>query len=852
VDIHRQLENVASAHLRGGHSRQRVHLVGIGGIGLSAIARILHEQGYRVSGSDAQRTALSEGLAEQGIVVHYGHRAQNVAGADLVVVSSAVPHDNPEWVAASQAGIPVVKRAQILGEMMAGRFGIAVAGTHGKTTTSAWIAFVLAEMGLDPTFIVGGILQNLGTNARSGAGPHFVVEADEYDHTFLGLRPSLAVITVIEMDHPDCFRDLEEMTEAFQRFVRLLPEGGVAIGCADQSRVLQVLESVRREKALEVITYSLGHAEADWQAQQIRANEVGGSDFQVVHQGQVVGECRLLLPGPHNVSNALAVLAVCQRLRLDLPRVLTLCSCFLGVRRRFEVKGQAGGVVVIDDYAHHPTEIKATLKAARQRYGDRAIWVFFQPHTYSRTKALLGEFAAAFEDADHVLLGEIYASREKDSLGISSQHLLSRMVHPDVRYVATLQEASRVLQNALCPGDVLLTLGAGDGYLVGEAVLRGLVARGGVAGTVAGTATGATRADLRPGRNCAAQGSMEAGSASGMDLDGLRSALGERVKVNEPMSQHTTFGIGGPADLFVVARTRAELVACLQLTWQYQVPYLVLGKGANLLVSDRGIRGLVICNECKGVDFRPREDGDWLVECESGAEIKAVAREAVTRGLAGLEWAVDIPGTVGGAVVGNAGAFGGYVSDNLHGVWMFIPGVAGTATREGERWWPSAALQLGYRTSIIKAGGIRCPGQPPDTLSNSVKRAGFGPVILTATFALRTGDANQLAQTAAGYSATRRERQPQGRSAGSVFKRTAQYPAGFLIENAGLKGLRVGGAVVSSLHANFIINEGSATANDVRSLIEIIRETVRDKFKTALELEIELVGDWEPGWKGRG
>ncbi|MBM4429531.1 MAG: hypothetical protein FJ026_04175 [Chloroflexi bacterium] len=192
------------------------------------------------------------------------------------------------------------------------------------------------------------------------------------------------------------------------------------------------------------------------------------------------------------------------------------------------------------------------------------------------------------------------------------------------------------------------------------------------------------------------------------------------------------------------------------------------------------------------------------------------------------------------------------MSDNLHGVWMFIPGVAGTATREGERWWPSAALQLGYRTSIIKAGGIRCPGQPPDTLSNSVKRAGFGPVILTATFALRTGDANQLAQTAAGYSATRRERQPQGRSAGSVFKRTAQYPAGFLIENAGLKGLRVGGAVVSSLHANFIINEGSATANDVRSLIEIIRETVRDKFKTALELEIELVGDWEPGWKGRG
>lgn len=448
-----------------------MHLIGIGGIGLSAIARVLLADGYQVSGSDAQPSALTAELQVLGMQVFAGHRAENVAGADLVIVSSAVPDDNPELLAARQAGIPVVKRAELLGDMMVDRWGIAVAGTHGKTTTSALISFVLSELGLDPTFIVGGILQDLGTNARLGHGPHFVVEADEYDHTFLGLRPRMAVVTVVEMDHPDCFADLEAVSADFLRFLRLVPEGGTLVGCADQPRVVDLLRQAAQHRAVAAVTYGL-RAEGDWQARDVCVNEWGGSDFAVWHAGQVVGQARLRLVGLHNVSNALAVLAVVDRLGLDLARVLEILPRFHGVRRRFEIKGEAQGVTVIDDYAHHPTEIQATLAAARRRFGQRPLWVFFQPHTYSRTRALLDEFAVSFGDADHVLISEIYAAREKDDLGIHARDLVQRVRHPDVRYVATLPEASALLQAELRPGDVLLTLGAGNGDRVGESVLQ--------------------------------------------------------------------------------------------------------------------------------------------------------------------------------------------------------------------------------------------------------------------------------------------------------------------------------------------------------------------------------------------
>ncbi len=470
-----------------------VHLIGIGGIGLSAIARVLLEEGRRVSGSDLKLSPITAALADLGAAIYQGHRAENVGDADLVVVSSAIPADNPEAAAARARGIPVVKRDWMLGRMMESRFGIAVAGSHGKTTITAMIALVLTEAGLDPTFIVGGILENLGTNARAGRGEHFVIEADEYDRTFLGLKPSIAVVTNIEMDHPDCYPRLDDLVEVFREFLDLVPADGCIIGCGDEERTRGILRELRGTLKLkaqssklkaqkgsrgaeglgaDVVTYGLGEG-VDWRAVDIRPNEGGGSSFVALREGQPVGEFALCIPGLHNVQNSLAVLAVAHRLGLHLAGVGETLRSFRGVQRRFEVKGEVNGIVVVDDYAHHPTQIRTTLRAARERYPERTIWAVFQPHTYSRTRALLGEFAASFADADHVVVTDIYAAREFDDLGVSAADIVARMKHPDARYIPGLDEAAGHLLDHLKPGDVLLTLGAGDGYKVGEDVLAG-------------------------------------------------------------------------------------------------------------------------------------------------------------------------------------------------------------------------------------------------------------------------------------------------------------------------------------------------------------------------------------------
>jgi UDP-N-acetylmuramate--alanine ligase len=477
----------------------RVHLIGIGGIGLSAIAKVLLEEGYRVSGSDLKLSPITDGLVGLGAKVYKGHRAENVGEADLVVVSSAVPADNPEVIAAREKGIPVVKRDRMLGRMMKGRFGIAVAGSHGKTTITAMIALVLTEAGLDPSFIVGGILDNLSTNAKAGRGEHFVIEADEYDRTFLGLRPRIAVVTNIEMDHPDCYPELDDLVEAFRNFLHLVPANGCIIGCGDEERVRGILGAREQgsrgargqgskgagkqgsrgagEQGPSVVTYGLGEG-VDWRAVDIRSSEGGGSDFVALHGGQSVGEFALRIPGLHNVQNALAALAVSDYLGLDLTDVRETLQRFQGVRRRFEVKGEVNGIVVIDDYAHHPTQIRTTLATARKCYPDREIWAVFQPHTYSRTKALLDEFAASFADADHVVVTDIYPAREFDDLGVSAADIVTRMKHPDARYISGLNEAADHLLNHLKPGDVLITLGAGDGHKVGEDVLVKLEEKG--------------------------------------------------------------------------------------------------------------------------------------------------------------------------------------------------------------------------------------------------------------------------------------------------------------------------------------------------------------------------------------
>ncbi len=456
-----------------------VHFIGIGGSGLSAIARLLKESGYTVTGSDRTLSTFASDLQAIGVIVYIGHHPRNVQGADYVIRSSAIPDNNPEVQAAQQSGIPVYKRADFLGKLMENRTGIAVAGTHGKTTTSAMIAFVLSELGRDPSFIVGGILSNYGVNARAGKGSPFVIEADEYDRMFLGLKPHIEVVTNIEHDHPDNYPTYDDMFRAFESFVSLLPPDGTLIACAEDDGAATLLGRARHE-GRNVIAYNV-QAEAtinspQWmQARLLKPNQHGGFDFEVINNftKKEIVQVNLQVPGEHNVRNALATLAVIAALGLPIQDAAGALASYRGTARRFEVRGEKKGVIVIDDYAHHPTEIRATLAAARARYPKQRIWAVWQPHTYSRTRTLFNEFTRAFADADEVIVTEIYPSREPKQ-DYSSAEVVKAMSHPSVHFIATLEEAAKYLINQLRSTDVLLVLSAGDADQISAGVLAGL------------------------------------------------------------------------------------------------------------------------------------------------------------------------------------------------------------------------------------------------------------------------------------------------------------------------------------------------------------------------------------------
>jgi len=447
----------------------RLHIVGIGGAGMSAIATLLTERGQQVSGSDQAESEVTRWLREQGVEVFVGHHAENVGKVDMVVVSSAIRADNPELIAAQERGIPVCKRAQFLRWLMQGSLGVAVAGTHGKTTTTAMIAHTLMTTGRDPSFIVGGTIKSIGRSAHAGRDREFVIEADEYDRMFLGLTPAIEVILNVEHDHPDCYPTFDEMLDAFREFVHRLPEDGLVVACGEDAAASRLAREAPR-RLLYGFKPSL-----DWCATDLRPNNAGGMDFLAQHDGKTQGLVRLRVPGKHNVLNALAALAVTDGLGVPFSAAVDALSEFRGVGRRFEVRGEVNGVTIVDDYGHHPTEIKSTLAGARLRYAERGrqIWAVFQPHTYSRTRTLLDQFATAFADADHVIVTAIYASRERDTLGISNRDVLAAMQHPDARAIDALDDVAQYLQANAKPGAVVITFSAGDANKISEALLKG-------------------------------------------------------------------------------------------------------------------------------------------------------------------------------------------------------------------------------------------------------------------------------------------------------------------------------------------------------------------------------------------
>ena len=461
-----------------------VHFIGIGGSGLSAIARLLLESGYTVSGSDRAMSPFADEIRKAGAAVYIGHHPRNLEGADWVIRSSAITDDNPEFRAAQQAGLPVYKRSDFLGELMSNKTGIAIAGTHGKTTTTAMTAWMLQDLDRDPSFIVGGVIQNLGVNARAGQGNLFVIEADEYDNMFLGLKPQIEVITNLEHDHPDFFPTFESMADSFRKFVNLLPMDGTLIACLEDPGAAEML-GFARKAGKNVIAYGVQGEETInsplWvTARDVQPNQRGGYDFVVSSNMKASApetvKVSLQVPGQHNVRNALAVLAIADLLGLPREKAAHALGEYAGTSRRFQLRGEINGIQIFDDYAHHPTEIRATLEGARARFPGQRIWAVWQPHTYSRTRTLLLEFARAFQDADEVIVTEVYAAREPKQ-DFSSAEMLNRMQNLSAHYIETLPEVSHYLLRHLKPGDVVLVLSAGDADQVSTDVVKGLLER---------------------------------------------------------------------------------------------------------------------------------------------------------------------------------------------------------------------------------------------------------------------------------------------------------------------------------------------------------------------------------------
>ena len=445
-----------------------IHFVGIGGIGMSGIAALLMGLGYRVSGSDLKASDITRQLAQQGADIHIGHHGRQIQGADVLVTSSAIARDNPEITAAREQGIPVIPRAEMLAELMRIKYAIAISGAHGKTSTTSMVAHILHRAHLDPTVVIGGLLKTQNTNALHGKGDYIVAEADESDGSFLKYAPAIAAVTNIDLEHLDYYRDIEDIKAKFKRFINSVPFYGLAVLCLDNPHIQDILPDIR----VRYTTYGLS-AQADLKATDI-AFEGIKSLFQVIHMGTPLGRIALNLSGRHNISNALAAIAVALELAVPFDTIKAALEDIQGVKRRLEVKGERNNIVVMDDYGHHPTEIRTTLRAIRESCAGKRLVVVFQPHRYTRTQALFDDFTRAFYQSDLLLLMPIYSASEKKIDGVDAKGLCQGIKahgHKNVHHAEDADHALDLLNTLTRPGDLVLTLGAGDVYRLGETFL---------------------------------------------------------------------------------------------------------------------------------------------------------------------------------------------------------------------------------------------------------------------------------------------------------------------------------------------------------------------------------------------
>ena len=453
-----------------GHTKH-LHFVGVGGIGMSGLAELLLNQGYAVSGSDMTETDITRNLQKMGGTIYIGHSAENIGDADVVVHSSAVTDDNPEIEAAKEKGIPVIRRAEMLAELVRLKpYAVAVAGTHGKTTTTSIAGMVMTEAGLDPTIIVGGVVRSLATNARLGDSDYIVAEADEFDRSFLTLSPTIAIITNIEIEHLDIYKDLDDIKDTFLIFASRVPFYGAVIACIDEPHLKAILPDIKKR----IITYGLDE-NAEVRAVDI-SYESGESRFNLINEGTDLGKIHLRMPGVHNVKNALGVIALALELDIPFDTIAKALSEFEGVRRRFEIKKRIAGMMIVDDYAHHPTEVKSSLSAAQTGW-DRRVIAVFQPHLYSRTRDFKDEFGSSFNHADVVIITDIFPAREAPIEGVTGKLIADAVKssgHKEVHYLPEKEKISDFLIDFATEGDMIITIGAGDIYKIGEEFIQKL------------------------------------------------------------------------------------------------------------------------------------------------------------------------------------------------------------------------------------------------------------------------------------------------------------------------------------------------------------------------------------------
>lgn len=795
--------------LREARAQAVIYLIGAGGCGMSGLGHLLLDLGFRVAGSDLAANEEIRQLRLRGAEIQMGHDPAQLRAAQpiLVVYTSAVRRDNPELQTAEQLRLPIVRRAVLLAALLQRQNGICVAGMHGKTTTSAWLAFALEQLGARPSYAIGALVPQLIPHARLCSGPdstapnarpYFVVEADESDGTLREFHPEHAIVLNVDAEHLDFYANVEAVGREFQQFAG--QTRGHLVFCADDARLTELFS--RQPGAISfgfppLSTYRVegkppGSARASSPSGDV-ASETGAGHvsrvtchktrFAIWHAGELLGEFTTSLLGEKNISNAAAVIALLHQLGFAPDAIARAIALFRGAARRQQEIFADDRFRVFDDYGHHPAEIRATLRALKT-LGARRLLVAFQPHRFTRTQHLLKEFSSCFGEADRLWLAPVYAASEPEIPGVNSARLVEAIQAQGqaAELTTTWPELRAAVRAAMQPGDLVLFIGAGD----------------------ITNAAHQLAAQLR-------EETPELKEQALTEL-GSRLAASTVLRRDELLNKRTTLRVGGKADIYVEPGSEAELAEVLQFCARRSLPFTLLGRGSNLLIKDGGIRGVVIC--LASPNFSRVEIVSDRLHCGAGAKLKAVAVEARRHGLTGLEFLEGIPGSVGGAMRMNAGAMGAWMFDVVERIrFMDFSG----------QWHERNANEVNveyrgcplFKDHIALGAVLKGQFASPEAIRERMDR----------------------------FNKKRWESQPSQPSAGCIFKNPKTIPAGKLIEELGLKGTRVGGAMVSDVHANFIVNEGTATAQDVLNLIEIIKQRAKSARGIELETEVEIVGE---------